>query len=537
MTRHPDTGSVGAYSAKGGCLLPSDPLMPRDYAARFAAIPSFVEDLSCLGSGFWSVAVSDPDRLAIVWSDGELSYGALAAHAACIAQELVSREVGPGDCVVIALPKGPAQVAAVLAVARAGAAFVPLDPAQPEARLASLTASIAPQVVLHDPDKQPAWCDGITCLPVAVPEEAFEAPLVVPDDPADGADLAYVMFTSGSTGQSKGVKISRQAAMATITAVNARLELCPEDRVLAVSAPGFDLSVWDLFGTFEAGAAMVLPSGCEVTDPGSWLRLAEVGKATIWNSAPGLLGAALDLGGAGLQHIRWALLSGDFISLDLPDRLRNIAPEARFLSLGGATEAAIWSVWYEVGEVDPCWPSIPYGTALPGQYAAVVNEQLQLCPPYREGQIVIAGAGLADGYWDAPEETARKFILHPETGVRLYLTGDAGHADANGILTIKGRMETSAEQAAPIPTSETPSVIEESADVAKLGQYIASFLQADLAQPEILQSDHLLDIGADSMTLIRLATALEQDHGLAFDIASLFENPTIAELAQWLSKA
>ena len=404
-------------------------------------IPSFVEDLSCLGSGFWSVAVSDPDRLAIVWSDGELSYGALAAHAACIAQELVSREVGPGDCVVIALPKGPAQVAAVLAVARAGAAFVPLDPAQPEARLASLTASIAPQVVLHDPDKQPAWCDGITCLPVAVPEEAFEAPLVVPDDPADGADLAYVMFTSGSTGQSKGVKISRQAAMATITAVNARLELCPEDRVLAVSAPGFDLSVWDLFGTFEAGAAMVLPSGCEVTDPGSWLRLAEVGKATIWNSAPGLLGAALDLGGAGLQHIRWALLSGDFISLDLPDRLRNIAPEARFLSLGGATEAAIWSVWYEVGEVDPCWPSIPYGTALPGQYAAVVNEQLQLCPPYREGQIVIAGAGLADGYWGAPEETARKFILHPETGVRLYLTGDAGHADANGILTIKGRMD------------------------------------------------------------------------------------------------
>ncbi len=162
---------------------------------------------------------------------------------------------------------------------------------------------------------------------------------------------------------------------------------------------------------------------------------------TIWNSAPGLMGAVLERAGAGLRGLRWALLSGDFIPLGMPAAIRAGAPGCRVLSLGGATEAAIWSVWYEVAEVKPEWRSIPYGRALPGQQAYVVDARLRLCPSWVEGEIVIAGGGLAQGYWRQPQETAARFITHPRTGQRLYRTGDRGRYRADGEIEILGRMD------------------------------------------------------------------------------------------------
>lgn len=418
-----------------------------------------------------------------------------------------------------------------------------LDPDHPPERLAALVAGLAPRAAIVAPaDRAAGWLGGTPALQVSEPGRAGPAPAVA--SPAGADDLAYVMHTSGSTGRPKGVMIARGAAHATIAAVNARLGLSPADRALSVSAPTFDLSVWDVLGPLSAGAAVVTPDAAGARDPGAWLALARASGATIWNSAPGLMGAALERGGAGLGSLRWALLSGDFIPLAMPDAIRAAAPGCRVLSLGGATEAAIWSVWREVAALDPAWRSIPYGRAMPGQSAFVTDARLSLRPPFAEGEIVIGGAGLAIGYWNDPQETARRFVVHPATGARLYRTGDRGRTRPDGEIEILGRMEAlEARSPSPFPSPAappprglpSPAADASAAREAALVATIVGFLAETLGLPEILPQDRLLALGADSMTLLQLAAEIEARHGVAVEISALFDNPSIETLAATLA--
>lgn len=468
-------------------------------------------------------------RAAVVFAGGQWSYEELWARVQGVAARLLAQGLGRGDVVAVALDKGPAQVAAVLGILHIGAAYAPLEPEHPAERLEALLVSLQARAVLVQArDVNAPW----RATALAVPVEAAMAEglagaqaRVEPVPDAAGQDaqaLAYVIHTSGSTGRPKGVMISHAAAWATIAAVNERLALTPQDRVLSVSALGFDLSVWDLFGPLSVGAAVVMPDAQGARDPGAWLALAGQAGVTIWNSAPGLMGAVLERAGAGLRGLRWALLSGDFIPLGMPAAIRAGAPGCRVLSLGGATEAAIWSVWYEVAEVKPEWRSIPYGRALPGQQAYVVDARLRLCPSWVEGEIVIAGGGLAQGYWRQPQETAARFITHPRTGQRLYRTGDRGRYRADG--EIEPLPHEPVEIPAPAPSTEVVA-----ADAAVIAT-IREFLTARLNLLELLPEDRLISMGADSMVLLDLAAEVEQRHGRQLHIPTLFANPTVEEI-------
>src|SRR5581483_11259558 len=173
-----------------------------------------------------------------------------------------------------------------------------------------------------------------------------------------------------------------------------------------VSAPGFDLSVFDLFGTLRAGGAIVIPAG---RDPREWRALALAERVTVWNSVPCLFELFLDEAGDGPGALRLVLLSGDFIPLALARRARTAWPDVRLVSLGGATEAAIWSIAHEIESVDPAWRSVPYGRALRGQEMFVLDRSLQPCAAGVPGELFIAGAGLADGYRGNRRETRRRF--------------------------------------------------------------------------------------------------------------------------------
>ncbi len=164
----------------------------------------------------------------------------------------------------------------------------------------------------------------------------------------------------------------------------------------------------------------------------------------MWNSVPALLELLtghLERMGGSLDSLRLALLSGDWIPVTLPARVRALAPRCELISLGGATEAAIWSVWHPIEEADGQRATIPYGKPLANQRLYVMNPQLVLCPLWVQGEIYIAGRGLAQGYWGDTERTDAAFFPHPRTGERLYRTGDLGRYLPSGDIELLGRAD------------------------------------------------------------------------------------------------
>jgi amino acid adenylation domain-containing protein len=257
-------------------------------------------------------------------------------------------------------------------------------------------------------------------------------------------DLAYVIYTSGSTGLPKGVMIDHRGAVNTILDINHRFGVTSEDRVLALSALNFDLSVYDIFGVLAAGGTIVMPAENALRDPVAWLELLVQERVTLWNTVPALLEMLVEYteafpGALNSSSLRLALLSGDWIPVSLPDRLRMLIPVVEIISLGGATEASIWSILYPITMVDPAWKSIPYGQPLCNQRFFVLNEHLEPCPVWVPGQLYISGIGLARGYWRDEEKTQASFLLHPQTGERLYRTGDVGRYLPDGNIEFLGR--------------------------------------------------------------------------------------------------
>ncbi len=380
----------------------------------------------------------------MIASDRQISYGELSARAAAIAAVLTRHGCGPDRPVAVVARKGWQQVAAVLGVLMSGAAYLPVDADLPEERLALLLRQGEVGVALTQSAMidRIAWPAGVTPLAVDAiePGAARPAPATGPD-----TDLAYVIFTSGSTGTPKGVMIEHRAAQNTVADINARFGIGPKDRVLGLSSLSFDLSVWDIFGILGAGGTLVLPDPDRLRDPAHWAALARRHQVTVWNSVPALMVMLLALAetepGAWPRTLRLALLSGDWVPVGLPDRLRAQDPRLEAVSLGGATEAAIWSIAYPIGRVDPSWRSIPYGRPLANQRFHVLGGDGADLPDHVPGELHIAGVGLARGYWRDAAQSAAAFIDHPRSGERLYRTGDYGRWLPDGTIEFLGRRD------------------------------------------------------------------------------------------------
>ncbi len=393
-------------------------------------------------------ALATPERRAIAAPDRDLSYGELAARALALAQALeplCSRRDADLPRVAIALPKGWEQAVAVLATLIAGAAYVPLDPDLPKPRRDAILAQAGP-VALLSSRRLIATLDHP--LPAIAVEEAEPGPMpdTLPTPRQSPGDLAYLIFTSGSTGTPKGVAIQHQAALNTIRDINTRFAVTQDDAVFALSSLSFDLSVYDLFGPLATGAHLVLPAPGETRDPQAWLRRLDRNPVTLWNSVPALWQMLVEHGAAPAAPPRLALLSGDWIPPELPARSRDLMPGCRLLSLGGATEAAVWSIAWPIADApEPGWRSVPYGRPLANQRVHVLDDQLRERPDWVAGPLFIAGDGLARGYWNDPERTADQFPVHPETGERLYRTGDIARwrptADGGVAVEFLGRAD------------------------------------------------------------------------------------------------
>ena len=385
-----------------------------------------------------------PDNIAVFSGAKTLTYRTLQRTARSLGGHLQAEQVKPGDLVAIMMEPGWEQAAAVLGILYAGGAYLPLDPALPRERIDVILEQTGARYVLVQSGFSHSLPDKIAALKV---ESHLERETVLlKSAPRTASDVAYVIFTSGSTGVPKGVVIDHGGAVNTIRDINQRICLTAKDRVLALSALTFDLSVYDIFGPLTAGAALVYPDPEVNRDPAHWLDVMDSHSITVWNSVPALLGLLVETAEAGKRKpsssLRQVMLSGDWIPLSLPDQIRGLCPKTNVLSLGGATEASIWSICFPVEEVDSQWPSIPYGKAMRGQSMHVLDASLCERPLWATGDIYIGGRGLAHGYWNDPKRTAESFILHPATGQRLYRTGDLGRHRSDGNIEFLGRSDT-----------------------------------------------------------------------------------------------
>lgn len=377
---------------------------------------------------------------------GAMSHAQLDEWSAVLARRLLDAGIGGNSIVAIVMDRGRELLVATVAVLRAGAAYVPIDPALPAERAHFMLCDCRSKIALTQRRYRAAvtWPGGVEPVVVDLPLHRRRGEDRQRERPVHGSDLAYVIYTSGTTGQPKGVMIEHGAALNTVRDINSRFSVTATDRLFGVSAFGFDLSVYDIFGALEAGACVVYPDPDAALDPGHWLELLRRERITIWNSVPALMSLLVE---AAQQHalqlpdLRLVMLSGDKIPLGLPDAVRAIAPRAAVVSLGGATEASIWSILYPIGAVDPAWATIPYGYAMSGQFWEVRDRHGRPSPRWVRGELYIGGAGLARGYLNDAEQTDARFIIDPARGERWYRTGDLGRYLADGCIEWMGRAD------------------------------------------------------------------------------------------------
>ncbi|MEV0360004.1 amino acid adenylation domain-containing protein [Nocardia sp. NPDC050697] len=368
---------------------------------------------------------------AVIAADRTRSHAELADEARRIAGALRAAGVRGGDTVIIDLPKGGDQVAAALGVLTAGAAYVPLAPAQPAARRERIAAVAAAAAVLTN--RPAAWPDSVALEIGAARAAAPVEPVPVATD-----DLAYVLFTSGSTGLPKGVQVPHRAAVATLTDLADRYGLGAKDRTLQVSSLEFDLSVFDIFAALAVGGAVVVPGDDEHTRADTWARLLGECSVTVLNCVPSILGMLLDLVPLP-DPLRVVLLGGDKVDVALLDRVAAQLPACRVAGLGGTTETAIHSTVCERPQVPAGAAFVPYGTPLAGVRCRVVDAAGRDRPDLVPGELWIGGAGVADGYRADPGRTADRFLTRD--GVRWYRTGDLARYLPGGFLEFLGRAD------------------------------------------------------------------------------------------------
>jgi len=382
-----------------------------------------------------------PELAAVEYGGRAISYREVDQRSNAVAAALRAEGVAPGMFVAVCLERGPELVVAMLATLKAGAVYVPLDPRYPAERLALMLSELAVVVVVTDGEHRPLFgAARCLCLEGDEPiDERGGKALAAPPDPGAGC---CVFFTSGSTGVPNGVLVGHRAIVNTLDWVNRTFGVSAGDRLLFVTSPSFDLSLYDVFGALGAGATVVIASSELLRDPPGLARAIVDDRITIWNSAPAALSQLVPYfarGGAP-PCLRLVLLSGDWIPLSLPDDVRSAFPGASVISLGGATEAAIWSNWFPIGPIDPRWTSIPYGRPIQNCRYYVLDKALRSVPVGVTGDLYIAGTCLAEGYLNRPALTAERFVQDPTPPhQRLYRTGDLARYFDDGNLEFLGR--------------------------------------------------------------------------------------------------
>lgn len=380
-----------------------------------------------------------PDAIAVSWIERHewqhMTYKALKQNALYVAGFLQRKGIVREEPVGVSLERGVDQIIAVLGVLLAGGCYVPIGIHHPLERRQKICWKADIRYVISSQNK---FLVGVACIhiPTAIKEQVV--PVCIE---RDVHELAYIIFTSGTTGEAKGVKITHDGAYNTIAAVNSMCNIGKDDSILCISDLNFDLSVYDIFGLLSAGGRVVAIPEEKSRDAVFWTQTIQELQVTIWNSVPALFDMLLtSLEGKQIRlPLQTVLVSGDWVRPQLIHKAYQMNRGLHIYALGGATEASIWSNYYKVDELKADWRAVPYGVPLPNQQLRIVDDEGVDCPLHQVGNIWIGGRGVAKGYLGDAELSRERFVVIDE--VPWYCTGDIGRYIEDEVIEFMGRKD------------------------------------------------------------------------------------------------
>ncbi|MGA3253906.1 MAG: amino acid adenylation domain-containing protein [Mycobacterium sp.] len=433
---------------------PGSPALPAEQRAVRAKVNGRTAEPSgeALHDGFFRQAEQQPDAPAVFAGSGDLSYAELRDQVLAVVAALRTAGITAGDTVAVMGPKTAEHVPAVLGILAAGGVYLPIGVDQPRDRAERILEAGSVSLALVSGGQQVSQMSlRVPALTIADVLRAVPTAGALSDvGPAktDPAELAYVLFTSGSTGEPKGVEMTHDGVMNTVEFFIRHFEICAADRWLALSTLECDMSVADIFVALRTGGAIVVVDETQRRDPDAWARLIETHKVTALNFMPGWLDMLLEVGHGRLSSLRTIATGGDWVRPDLARRLQAEAPNARFAALGGATETAVHATIFEVHDATDLpadWTAIPYGVPFPNNACRVVSDAGDAgpdcpdCPDWVVGELWVSGRGIARGYRGRRELTAERFVEHD--GRTWYRTGDLARYWPDGTLEFAGRAD------------------------------------------------------------------------------------------------
>ncbi|MFI5836559.1 amino acid adenylation domain-containing protein [Micromonospora sp. NPDC051300] len=389
-------------------------------------------------------AALTPDAVALIDGARVTTYGDLDERANRLAHWLVDNGVRPDGPVGVALPRGPGLVVALLAIWRAGGAYVPIDPDHPATRIGWLAGRTGMPLAFTESRLSPVLREaGVRpVVPESIAAEVAQRPVTAPDLDVDPAQAAYVIHTSGSTGRPKGVVITHAGLANRVAWVVGRHRLGRGDRVLQKTALTFDAAGWELFAPLTSGGTVVLaPAGAE-RDAATLLAATARHDVTVLQVVPSVLRLLLEEPGwEACRSLRLLFVAGEPLHADLVQRLRRRVP-VEVWNTYGPTECAIDVTAYRADPAQTSGP-VPIGAPIPGMHVVVAGPDGRPVPDGETGELLAGGVGLARGYLGDPALTAERFVPDPDgaPGSRLYRTGDLVRRRRDGALEFVGRAD------------------------------------------------------------------------------------------------
>jgi amino acid adenylation domain-containing protein len=398
-----------------------------------ATLPQCVHDL------FEAQAARTPDAVAITFGKDLLTYSQLNVRANQIAHCLQEHGVKPDKLVGLCVERSLDAVVALLGILKAGGAYVPLDPAFPKERLAQILEDSQPEVMITQPEVTSVTSMASSYVKHTLMTGTPKLALLSrenPDSDIQPHNLAYVIFTTGSTCRPKGVQIEHRALVNFLESMAREPGLTAEDILLAVTTLSFDIAGLEIFLPLIKGAQMVIASRDVVLDGMALRHLLETSNATVMQATPITWRMILESGWQGCERLK-ILCGGEAMP---PDLARELIPRCSSLwNLYGPTETTIWSTAFRVSSVEP---RIPIGRPIANTQVYIVDRQLRPVPIGVTGELLIGGDGLARGYLNRPELTAERFISSPfadNKAARVYKTGDLCRWRPDGTIDCLGR--------------------------------------------------------------------------------------------------